>query len=244
MSAGQVTMTFRVEDTVTIPAADTRRPSDPGRRWRRRAGAIVRLLGLAACVAASASCNAALREGRASTFLIIEQLAAASGADNTTFSNVLQADVVTNVTTTVGGQEFVSPTVFEDVAQVIMRLGFNDPGTPANPSSPTSANFITVDRYHVEYIRSDGRNTPGVDVPHAFDGAVTFSVLDIGSATFTLVLAQAKLEAPLLALRGAGGALVISTIAEITFFGHDQTGAEVSGLGRISVNFADWGDPQ
>lgn len=239
-------MRFRAEDTVTNRPTEIRCPGTPRRRrgWTRRIGTAVRVLGLAVCVAASASCNAALKEGRASTFLVIEQLAAASGADNTTFSNVLQSDVVTNVTSTVGGQEFVTPTVFEDVAQVIMRLGFNDPGTPGNPSSPTSANFITVDGYRVVYVRSDGRNTPGVDVPFPFDGAVTFSVLDIGSATFSLVRAQAKLEAPLLALRGGGGALAISTIAEVTFFGHDQTGAEVSALGRISVNFADWGDPQ
>jgi len=225
-------------ELMTLRAPDFGRPARAGARrgWSR--------LVVLTCILGSASCNAALREGRASTFLIIEQLSAASGADRTTFSNVLQSDVVTNVTNTTGGQATLVPTIFEDVAQVIMRLGFNDPGTPGNPSSPTSANYITVDRYRVEFVRSDGRNRPGVDVPHPFDGGVTFSVLDIGSATFTLVRAQAKLEAPLLALRGAGGALVISTIAEITFFGHDQTGAEVSAMGRISVNFSDWGDPQ
>ena len=79
-------------------------------------------------------------------------------------------------------------------------------------------------------------------MPYPFDGGVTFSVLDIGAATFAIVRGQAKLEPPLLALWGKGGAAVISTIAEITFFGHDQTGAEVSAVGRISVNFADWGD--
>ena len=57
-----------------------------------------------------------------------------------------------------------------------------------------------------------------------------------------LVRAQAKLEAPLKALRGGGGAIVISTIAEITFYGTDQNGndglrdrvhlGELRGLGR------------
>ncbi len=61
--------------------------------------------------------------------------------------------------------------------------------------------------------------------------------------TFALVRAQAKLEAPLKALRGAGGAIVLSTIAEITFYGQDQNGNTVSVTGFISVNFADWGDP-
>jgi hypothetical protein len=202
-----------------------------------------RLFILGSCLAATVSCsNSALSSGRASTSLVIEQLAAAKGNDTTTFTNVLQSDVVTNVNVIAGGATAQSPTVFEDVAQVIMRLAFNDPGTPTNPSSPTSANWITVDRYRVEFIRGDGRNTPGVDVPHPFDGGVTFTVLDIGSATFTLVRGQAKLEPPLLALRGTGGAVVISTIAEITFFGHDQTGSEVIARGRVSVNFADWGD--
>lgn len=216
-------------------AAAPRRTGSARRKWAA--------LTIALGVATGTSCsNSALDSGRASTALVIEQLAAARGNDTSTFSNVLQSDVVTRVETTIGNQTVSTPTVFEDVAQVIMRLSFNDPGTPANPSTPTSANWITVDRYHVDYIRADGRNTPGVDVPYGFDGGVTFSVLDIGSATFTLVRGQAKLEPPLLALRGTGGAVVISTIAEITFYGHDQTGAEVTALGRISVNFADWGD--
>jgi len=40
-----------------------------------------------------------------------------------------------------------------------------------------------------------------------------------------------------------GGALIISTIAEVTFYGHDQVGNQVSVTGTISVNFADWADP-
>jgi hypothetical protein len=37
--------------------------------------------------------------------------------------------------------------------------------------------------------------------------------------------------------------IVISTIAEITFYGHDQTGRDVSVTGRINVNFANFADP-
>jgi hypothetical protein len=215
-------------------------PPARGRRWR-----CARAAGLAACLAASASCTNSLAEqGRASSFLVIEQFLAASGADPTTFNNTLQSDVVTNVEATAAGETTIRPTIFEDVGRVIARLGFKDPGTPSSPTTPTSANYITVDRYRVVYVRGDGRNTPGVDVPYPFDGAATFSVLDIGSATFTLVRAQAKLEPPLLALRGGGGAVAISTIAEVTFYGHDQTGAAVQTVARIGVNFADWGDPR
>ena len=99
-----------------------------------------------------------------------------------------------------------------------------------------------MNRYRVTYIRADGRTTPGVDVPHPFDGAFTVTVPASGtaSAVFTLVRLQAKLEAPLAAL--AANLNTISTIAEVTFWGHDQTGREVSATGRIGINFANWAD--
>ena len=123
------------------------------------------------------------------------------------------------------------------------RLAYKDPGTTENPTSPTSANWITLTRYRVDYVRADGRNTPGVDVPYPIDGGMTFTTVDIGSAEFTLVRAQAKLEPPLMNLRGLGGDVVISTVAEITFFGHDQTGTAITATGTIGINFADWADP-
>ncbi len=63
-------------------------------------------------------------------------------------------------------------------------------------------------------------------------------------AAFTLVRIQAKSESPLLALIGGGGAMAISTLAEITFYGTDQAGREVVATANISVNFADGGDPE
>jgi hypothetical protein len=194
-----------------------------------------------ACTLVAGSCNQGTRETRSSSFLVIEQFQAASGAAPTTFSNTLASDVVTNVK--VAGSEDVRPSVFEDAGRVIMRLGFKDPGIPSNPSTPTSANFITVTHYKVVYRRTDGRNTPGIDVPYPFEGGVTFSVLDIGAATFTLVRGQAKLEPPLVALRGGGGAVLIGTIADVTFYGHDQTGSTVAVTGSMFINFADFGDP-
>jgi hypothetical protein len=38
--------------------------------------------------------------------------------------------------------------------------------------------------------------------------------------------------------------VIISTIAEVTFFGHDQSGREVSVTGQILIDFGDFGDPQ
>jgi hypothetical protein len=119
-----------------------------------------------------------------------------------------------------------------------------------SPAGPSSANFVTVNRYHVEYIRTDGRNVPGVDVPYAFDGAMTLTVSGFGgSGGLVLVRAQAKLESPLIQLAGASvnaqtGAGVLSTVAKVTFYGADQAGRDVSATGYISVDFANWGDPE
>ena len=62
------------------------------------------------------------------------------------------------------------PTIFADLGRVTFKLGLKDPGPPASPASPTQNNWITLDAYHVQYIRSDGHNVEGVDVPYAFDG--------------------------------------------------------------------------
>ncbi len=93
--------------------------------------------------------------------------------------------------------------------------------------------------------RTDGRNTPGVDVPYAFEGAGTVTVTGTDATmAFVLVRAQAKVESPLKELSGGGAMRTISTIADITFYGRDQVGNDVSITGSISVNFSDWADPE
>jgi hypothetical protein len=180
-----------------------------------------------------AGCTSTQREGRSPAYLVIDTLEAASGADDQQFSSVLNSDVETN-----GG-------ILQDPGQVKLSLGLKDIGGPDNPTSPTTNNFITVNRYHVEYRRADGRNQPGVDVPYAFDGAASGTVKESAATlVFTLVRIQAKLESPLINLQGHGGALAISTIADVTFYGKDQAGNEVAVTGSISVNFADWADPK
>lgn len=185
----------------------------------------------AAGLLATAGCGEAVRQGTGSAFLVMDSLLGAQGGgDSQTFGNVLQSDVSTN-----GG-------VFEDPGRVTLRLAAKDITTPLG-----SNNTVTINRYRVVFRRSDGRNQPGSDVPHAFDGAVTFSVgIEPVSAGFTLVRAQAKLEPPLITLVNApnffGGGVVISTLADVTFYGRDQTGHDVSVSGTLSVNFADWAD--
>ena len=170
--------------------------------------------------------------GKAPSFLIIDSLTAASGAEAGQFGGTLHSDVVTK-----GG-------FFEDLGQASLRIALKDQGAPGAGSEPSDLNAITINRYHVAYRRADGRNVQGVDVPYDFDGAITATVTtSVTQVSFGLVRIQAKLEAPLLPLAKLGSGLAISTIADVTFYGHDQAGNAVSQTGSISVTFADWADP-
>ena len=209
------------------------------REWRRATAGLLVMASVGAV-----GCGQQNTEGRSPSYLIIETLQGASGAKPAAFGGTLESDVVTNVKTSIGGQDALAPTVYEDLGQVKLRMALKDGGNGMAVAAPTPVNAVTVTRYRVDFRRSDGRNTPGVDVPYGFDGAATGTIgADGGTLTFALVRAQAKLEAPLMALRNGGGAIVLSTFAEITFYGQDQNGNSVSVTGSISVNFADWGDP-
>jgi hypothetical protein len=176
------------------------------------------------------SCSQMIRTGQSPSYLIMNTLTAAPGT-STTFSAVLHSDVL-NVDPTTGAQS-----IAVDLGQADLKLALKD--DPLG-SSPSAVNSITITQYHVEYVRSDGRNTQGVDVPFAFDGGVTVTVADLATVPFTLVRSQAKEEAPLKALAFGGGAIAITTIARVTFYGHDQNGRDVSVTGNIEVTFSDW----
>jgi len=192
--------------------------------WATRSVGPVAVAGIAlAALGVSACGSATAREGQASSYLIVERMVMGDGSSGVVFQSDVHGD----------------NTIVEDGASVTLGAAMRD---VTNVNGPTSNNLITVTRYRVTYRRSDGRNTPGVDVPYAFDGAVTGTLGPGDSITlpFVMVRIQAKLEAPLAALTGHGGAAAISTIADVTFYGHDQTGREVSVTGSTSVNFADW----
>lgn len=193
------------------------------------------ILGLASCA------SEFTRTGSSPSFLVIESMLGASGDDPDEFGTPLFADVLDRALQTVNDQEVCVPLIFNDLGQVRVRGQMRN---PTSPTAPTGINSITIERYRVVFRRADGRNTPGVDVPHPIDGAATFTVPADGSATFAfdVVRHQAKLEAPLRAMVGNGGSLFISTLAEITFYGHDQAGNEVTVAGTLAVNFGDFGD--
>lgn len=191
------------------------------------------------------SCGEVARTGRAPAYLIIDSIEGASGADPNSFGSVLRSDVQTLVDATVNGQTVRVPTIFNDVGRATFRLALKNPGTTTSPVSPTTLNEITLTRYRVTFRRADGRNTPGVDVPYGFDGGFTITIPTSGSATtsFDVVRHQNKREPPLSNMIGGGAAQLVSTIAEITFYGRDQAGNEVAVTGLLQVNFGDFGDP-
>ena len=194
----------------------------------------VLLLGSAVCLAGvAAGCGGdVLRQDRSPVSLVIESLGGASGASGnaSTFSGTLQSDVVTLVDD--------SPKIFSDSGQVTMRFVMKDTLT-----TPSAMNAVTINRYRVTFRRSDGRNTPGVDVPFPFDSAVTFTIAPGGAVTqgFELIRHVAKMEAPLAALQSSP--VVISTVADITFFGRDLAGNELSATGSLGIQFGNFADP-
>jgi hypothetical protein len=193
------------------------------RRSGRRAGLLAMVLAIGSLPFGSACTK--VQNDNSSSYLIVAALEAAPGAEPAKMGGFLESDVITN-----GGG------VFEDGGQVTFKLGLKDPGTPDTPTKPTSANFITVTGYKVEY-RMAGDTT----VLASFTGAMTVTVNDIGGVG-ALVVAPADMKIatfrPLVATLGE-----VKTIATVTFTGRDQAGRSVSISSTISVNFANWADP-
>jgi hypothetical protein len=114
-------------------------------------------------------------------------------------------------------------------------------------------NNVVFERYRVTYIRADGRNVPGVDVPYPFDGVANFTVfVDAAPVArpFIVVRHQAKLEPPLVQLKqvtsdgGGGGALILSVIAQVDFYGRDVAGRTVKVTGYLNISFANFADEE
>ena len=196
---------------------------------------------VATLAVASASCGS-VAEGSGPSFLVIDSLTGIRGNVNPgTPSTTLTSDVITNVISPAPCSATAPcPTIFGDSGEAVMRVVMKDAGS-ANPSSASPLNHITIERYHVQYFRADGRNTPGVDVPYDFDGALRVTIQDAPTPFgFQLVRNQAKDEAPLVFLRS--NAAIVTAIAKITFFGRDQNGNEISIVGEITINFGNFGD--
>jgi hypothetical protein len=192
-----------------------------------------------ALAAASTSCGDVVRQGKSSVFLVIDSLQGQRGGATGSFGNPLLSDVLTIKTSPAPcSTTEPCPTFFNDLGQVAMHVA---PKNVTLPAGPSANNEVTIKRFHVVYKRADGRNTPGVDVPWPFDGAVTVTLTSSTSTfAFEIVRHVAKQEAPLAALVYAPQ--VLTTIADVTFYGADRVGNEISVTGSIQIDFANFGD--
>ncbi len=183
---------------------------------------IAKLVALTAVVATAVSCGDVVRQGRSPVLLEMVSLTADGGG-------TLNSDVLSD-----------TGTIFDDKAEAVVQVALKNVGSTLNPVAASSNNDVTINRLHVVFRRADGRNTPGADVPYAFDGAVTGTVA-VGaklSLDFELVRHAAKLESPLVQLSRT--LTVITTLADVTFYGRDQVGNDVQVTGTIQVNFGDF----
>ncbi len=204
---------------------------------------IITRVAVGALVAGSVSCGDVVMQDRAPVLVVIDSIEAASGADPRTMGGFLLSDVQTLVERQVDGETVRVPTIVNDVGQATMRIIAKDAGNGAVSLAPSAWNNVTINRYHIAFLRADGRNTPGVDVPFSVDGALTATLGSTPTVvSFEIVRHQQKLEQPLRSLANFGGRLFISTIAEITFYGADQAGNSLQIKGTISVSFSDYAD--
>lgn len=182
----------------------------------------------AACLISSVSCGGELlRTGRSPSYIIVQTVRASKGNTPADLSSFLLSDVRAD-----------DGSVFNDNVTVTLQIA------PKNPTvDTTTINSVTLSRYHVEYRRADGRNTPGVDVPYAFDGAVSGSLFQGGAldASFEVVRHQAKREPPLSNLTNGGGLRFLDVVAFITIYGRDQNGNELKVETQLDIHFADYG---
>jgi len=135
-----------------------------------------------------------------------------------------------------------SGAVCPDIVPLRLENHYKNPGV-------TSTGFrhdIVVQRYEIHYIRSDGRNVEGVDVPYSITGNVNQEVIEESAATLNIevVRRQAKLEPPLLQLRAVGGGPgVLTAFADITLHAVTTTGDVVNPVtGRLQIDFAEYDD--
>jgi hypothetical protein len=187
-----------------------------------------RFLAVAALAAASTSCGSVVRSGDSPMFLVINSLSAAAGSVTASVTPPTQPNVLIS---------HVAPPTVSDTGLVVLSTALKDVGNTATPAAPTTNNQVTITSYQVAYVRADGQNVQGVDVPYTFDGAATGTILTGStlSITFELVRQVAKQESPLVEL--ATSSTVLSVIANVTFYGTDQVGNNISVTGSITIEF-------
>jgi len=179
------------------------------------------------------SCNPLENKTASNTMLLLEILTGLDMEGNTV--SYLESDVL-RIDPDSGTQ-----TIVADPAIAILKAKLLDP-LPINP--PSDYNNILLTRYTVNYFRSDGKNTEGVDIPYSFEGYLsTRLVVDVSTEiAFVIVRAVAKGEPPLLSIRDGRGEGVLTITARVDFYGHDMRDNTVIVTGYLTIYFANYAE--
>jgi hypothetical protein len=191
-----------------------------------------RLLMIGASIAALAGCTPDFGTANdAPVLLRVDSIVGSTGGGGTTGGSGIGSVLLSDVRSNAGG-------VINDNATLTLEsIIKNQNGPVVGPF-----NDVVIEQYRVRYLRTDGLNREGIEVPYSFNGTVNIIVAAGGRTTVPILIVRhtAKLEPPLANLTNAGGFDVIVTFAEITLFGHTTSGKAVEAAGRLEVHFADF----
>jgi hypothetical protein len=180
---------------------------------------------------------------RSASLLTVSEVIGEPGSDGEESGTPLLSDICDNPSDQ--SQDPDNCSVFNDNADVTFDNDFLQIG-PGIGLSPSFMNDIVVTQYRVDYVRPNGRNTPGVDVPFGIDGTMNIRVPVNGSIDTTIMVVrhQAKREPPLSEITTVEGEGIITANAQMKFFGHDIAGRTVNTTGFLEIHWANYGESQ
>ena len=176
------------------------------------------------------ACNPLENDSKSNSILVVESVIGKDMSGND--SDFAQSDVLKS-----------DGSIAADTAKATLLTRLLDP----KPILGTSQyNDIMVTRYVVTFSRTDGRNTPGVDVPFSFEGSMS-TLVRVDNSTivsFVIVREAAKLEPPLLNLSDSAYGDILNMTAKIDFYGHElaDTTRVVKATGYLTISFANYID--
>jgi hypothetical protein len=184
-------------------------------------------------ILALAGCNPVENKSTSASQLIVESLLGTDLEGNEV--SFLQSDVV------IQNAETGAMSWRADSAKVTFSVSTLDPDPILGTSSYED---VQITRYVVSYIRPDGKNVQGKDIPYSFEGNLSL-IVRIGQASSASIVAVrevAKQEPPLANLQNADRGDVLNMTIRIDFYGHDLANKAVQATGYLPVFFANYGN--
>ena len=197
----------------------------------KKAKTILKAIFILPMVLAILACNPVENDSTSATLLVIENVLGQDLDGND--ANYLESDVL------VEDSAEGTSTIHADSAEIWVRASLLD---PASIMGPSVYNEVQITRYSVEYMRTDGKNQPGVDVPIPFDATLTIAAPIDTSTQFPIVIvrAAAKAEPPLVNLHEGRDEGILTVLAKITLYGHDNANRAVTATGYLTIYFANY----